>query len=288
MEHEDPVGVEVGGLVDTSRSGCRRGILGREEVFPRREEYRGHQARAHHLVGGAAAVRRRDPGARFAHQEVVRLAADAVLLEITLAGKHGGVAVRRHLCPRAVVVDPCHHVTDAVAPGVDGKAVAVGLQRADRGAWHIAVPVIGAGAMGLHRGGLSADAGRGRGGRGSRAEALHARAVACRAGKARRAGQPAIGDGERQDQLARLVQAPARLLGVALLHLRRQRVHEAREQQRHDGEHHRELDQRETSAAHQLVSTTTMRSLKGRLSAAGPARLTVWLSKAAVALPNSR
>src|SRR5256885_14510665 len=85
---------------------------------------------------------------------------------------------------------------------------------------------------------------------------------------ARRAGQAAIDDRECKHQLARLLQAPAGILEIALLGLRGQRVQPTPQHQRHPGQHDRQLDQAETGAAleglagpRQFTSTPTSRAL---------------------------
>jgi len=105
--------------------------------------------------------------------------------------------------------------------------------------------------------------------------------------RARGAGQAAVDDGEREHQLARLLEPPAGVLEIALVDLRGERIEEARKHQRDDDEHDRKLDEAEAGVArealacrgpHQLLSTTTMRSLKGFFKAGATAVLTGWRS----------
>ena len=272
MEDKDRVAVQVGRLVDTGSAAGRR-------ILSSREDDGADQALAHDLIGCAAASRRGDAGRRFAHQQIVGLAADAIGLQV-----RGILEMRQRRSARAVGDGLRHRVADAVLPRVQRESRAIQRGIADRYSRQEAADDAtgGAAEVILNVRGVLAFA-RG---------VAHLRAGAV---GARRAGQAAIDDRECNHQLARLLQAPAGILEIALLGLRGQRVQQARQHQRHHEQHDRQLDQAETGAArealacpHQLTSTTTMRSLKGFFTAASTAVLTGWRSKLPAALPNSR
>ena len=152
-----------------------------------------------------------------------------------------------------------HRIADPVTPGIHGEAGGIDLRIANGSrrkeakrdsAGRSAVVVLdrpGTGVAATLFGGIAHFV-AGDGDRGRRIDA------------ARGARQAAIHHGEGKHEILRLLETPARLLVVALLALRRQRVKQAAEQQDHDREHDRELDQRETILvlAHQLVSITDM------------------------------
>src|SRR5438309_7004956 len=230
VKDEYLIAVQVGELVHAgpARSG---GILAG------RKNDRRDQALAHDLVRTATAVDAGNAGRGFADEQVVRLAADAVALQvggILEVGQRGGA--------RAIGDVFRDGVADAVLrralPRIQRESGSVEGRIADRyrwqetahdAAWRAAVIVFDVCRILAFARGV-AHLGPG-------------------AVRARRAGQAAIDDREREHQLARLLQAPAGVLEIALLGLRGQRVQQARQHQRHHEQHDRQLDQAEAGAA---------------------------------------